>query len=49
MFDSLEDQIKHDDQIQVSRTERIAKRVAIAILSVLLFGGLYVAIRMVGS
>ena len=49
MFDSLEDRIKHDDDVEIPRSERIVKRVAIAVLSVLLFGGLYFAIRMIGS
>ncbi len=46
MFDSLDEQIKHDDAVEISRGERIAKRVAVAALSVLLFGGLYFAVRM---
>jgi len=49
MFDSLDDQIKHDDEIEIPRSERIVKRVAISLLSILLFGGLYFAIRMVGT
>jgi len=49
MFDSLDEQIKHDDEREIPRSERIVKRVAIAVLSVLVFGGLYVAIKMVGS
>lgn len=49
MFDSLDDQIKHDDDIEIPRSERIVKRIAIALLSVLLFGGLYFAIKMVGT
>ena len=46
MFDSLDEQIKHDDAIEISRKERIVKAVTIAVLSILLFGGLYFAIRM---
>jgi hypothetical protein len=46
MFDSLDEKIKHDDAVETSRSERIAKRVVVAILSVLLFGGLYFAVRM---
>lgn len=49
MFDSLDDQIKHDDDVEIPRSERIVKRIAIAVLSVLLFGGLYFAIKMVGT
>jgi hypothetical protein len=46
MFDSLDEKIKHDDTVETSRGERIAKIVAIAVLSILLFGGLYFAVRM---
>jgi hypothetical protein len=46
MFESLDEQIKHDDAVETSRRERIAKGVAVAILSVLLFGGLYFVVRM---
>ena len=45
MFDSLDEQIKHDDAIEISRKERIVKAVTITVLSILLFGGLYFAIR----
>jgi len=47
MFDSLEEQIKRDDRLEISRKERVLKNVAIAALSVLLFGGLYFAVRLV--
>ena len=47
MFESLNETIKHDDAVETSRGERIAKGVAIAILSILFFGGLYFAVRMV--
>lgn len=47
MFDSLEDQIKHDDDVEVPRKERIIRRVVVGVLSILLFGGLYLAVRMV--
>jgi hypothetical protein len=46
MFDSLDEKIKHDDAVETSRGERIAKGMAIAVLSILLFGGLYWAIRL---
>jgi hypothetical protein len=49
MFDSLDDKIKQDDQAEISRKERIVKNVVIAALSLLLFGGLYFAIKMVGT
>lgn len=47
MFDSLEEHIKHDDRVEISRKERILKGVAIAALSILLFGGLYLAVRLI--
>lgn len=45
MFDSLEYRIKLDEHIGISRSERIVKILAIAALSILLFGGPYLAIR----
>ena len=47
MFDNLEDKIKQDDAAEVTPRERVVKAVMIAVLSVLLFGGLYFAVRMV--
>ncbi|MBS1855236.1 MAG: hypothetical protein JST11_07710 [Acidobacteria bacterium] len=49
MFDSLEDKIKQDDSVEISRKERIVKGVVITVLSIVLFGGLYFAVRMVGT
>jgi hypothetical protein len=46
MFDSLADRIRQDDHNEVNNTERIVKWFAIAIISVLLFGGLYFGVRM---
>ena len=46
MFDSLEDKIRHDSADEKSRAEWIVEGVVIAVLSVLVFGGLYYAIRM---
>jgi hypothetical protein len=46
MFDSLADQIKHDEQGQTSNRERAVRYSIIAILSVLLFAALYMAVRM---
>ncbi|HUB34189.1 MAG TPA: hypothetical protein VMA31_14205 [Bryobacteraceae bacterium] len=45
MFDSLDEKIRHDDELEVSRKERILKWAAIAILSILLFGGVYVGVH----
>jgi hypothetical protein len=46
MFDSLADRIREDDHKEVNQTERILRWVLVAVLSVLIFGGLYMGIRM---
>jgi len=46
MFDSLEEKIKHDEQEEISPKERMAHWVAIAVVSILVFGGLFVGITM---
>lgn len=45
MFDSLDDQMKMDEQKEVSKTEKIVRWAVVAISSVLLFGGLYYGVR----
>jgi hypothetical protein len=45
MFDSLVDQMKHDEHIQTSSKERMLRWFAVAILSVLVFGGLYYGVQ----
>jgi len=45
MFDSLADQIRQDERVQVSNPERVARWFAVAVLSVIVFGGLYLAIQ----
>ncbi len=44
MFDSLEDQMKHDDERASTKKERMMVWAAIAVLSVALFGGLLLGI-----
>jgi flagellar basal body-associated protein FliL len=46
MFDSLADQIRHDEHEQTNSRERAIRWVVISVLSVLLFAGLYAAVRM---
>jgi len=46
MFDSLADKMKEDDKAQVSTTEKAVRGLAVAVLSILLFGGLYFAVRL---
>lgn len=43
MFDSLADRIKQDEQVTVG--QRFFKWVAIPVVSVLLFGGLYFVVH----
>ena len=46
MFDSLADRIRQDEHNEVNNTERIVRWVAVLVISVLLFGGLYFGVRM---
>jgi hypothetical protein len=46
MFDSLDEQMKHDDDVEVTSRARIIQWVAVAAFSILAFGGLYMAVRM---
>jgi hypothetical protein len=46
MFDSLDDQIKQDDQAASSPKERILVWLSVAVVSVVVFGGLYMGIRL---
>ncbi len=46
MFDSLDDQMKHDDAIETTSGQRMTKWAAIAAISLVFFGCLVVAIRM---
>ena len=46
MFDSLEEQMKHDAQAESTPRERLMKWVVVAVSSVVLFGGLYYGVRM---
>jgi hypothetical protein len=41
MFDSLDDQMKRDDDRESTKTERMIRYAAVAVTSVLLFGSLY--------
>lgn len=45
MFDSLADQIRHDEKEQTNSRERIIKYAVISVLAILLFLGLYAAVR----
>jgi hypothetical protein len=45
MFDSLEDQIKADLKKESTSTERMLRYAAVAVASVLLFGGLFLGVH----
>ena len=45
MFDSLADQMKADEQQQSTSRERAVRYTVVAILSVVLFAGLYFVVR----
>ncbi len=45
MFDSLDEQMKHDEREQTTTKERILRYIAIGAASVLFFGGLIVAVQ----
>ena len=46
MFDSLADRIREDEHKEVGATERYVRWAAVIILSLLLFGGLYMGVRL---
>jgi len=46
MFDDLDEQIKKDINAESTSTERMIRYAAVAIVSVLLFGGLYFGVRL---
>ena len=46
MFDCLADQIRHDEHLQITNKERYTRWLAVAVLSVVVFGGLYYAIQL---
>ena len=46
MFDSLDEQIKHDDRESTTPKERILVWLSVAVVSVVVFGGLYMGIRL---
>ena len=48
MFDSLEEQMKHDASVESTKGQRAVKWAVVAALSVLLFSSLYFAVRMLG-
>jgi hypothetical protein len=46
MFDSLSDRIREDEHKEENTTRRVIRIVATLVATVLLFGGLYMGVRM---
>ena len=47
MFESLDEQIKHDLDAQTTKKQRMLLWLAVAVASIILFGGLYYGVRMI--
>jgi hypothetical protein len=45
MFDSLADRIREDEQQSTTRAQRLLRYGAVVVLSVVLFGGLYLGVQ----
>jgi len=45
MFDSLSDQMKHDLDQQTPKSQRIIEYVLVGVVSIVIFGGLYMGIK----
>lgn len=46
MFESLDDVIKHDDEVETTKQARYLKWLTILVVSVVIFGGLYLGLRL---
>ncbi|MBZ5626802.1 MAG: hypothetical protein LAQ69_50215 [Acidobacteriia bacterium] len=47
MFDSLADRIREDNHKEVNSTQRVIFWVALTLISIVVFGGLYYGVRMI--
>jgi hypothetical protein len=47
MFESLDEQIKHDIEASSTKKQRMLLWIGVAIASVILFGGLYFGVRLI--
>lgn len=48
MFESLDEQMKHDEQETTTPKEKYMKWVLVALVSLAVFGGLYMGVRVLG-
>jgi len=46
MFDSLDEQIRADEHRSVTSKERLLRWVLIAVVSIVVFGGLYIGVHL---
>ena len=46
MFDSLDEQIKNDEHKASSNTERMIRWLLVIVISVIVFGGLYLGVHL---
>jgi hypothetical protein len=46
MFESLSDRIKADDAREINQTERVLRWIAVTVVSIVVFGGLYFGVSM---
>ena len=46
MFDSLDEQMKHDEELETTPRESWLQRALVAVVSLVLFAGLYMGVRM---
>ncbi len=47
MFETLDEHIKHDTEAESTRTQRVLQMLLALVVTVLVLGGLYMAVRMV--
>lgn len=48
MFESLDEQMKHDEEATTTPKEKYMKWVLVALVSLAVFGGLYMGVRVLG-
>ncbi|MCC7154670.1 MAG: hypothetical protein IT161_08850 [Bryobacterales bacterium] len=48
MFESLDEQMKHDEEETTTPKEKYMKWVLVALVSLAVFGGLYMGVRVLG-
>jgi hypothetical protein len=45
VFDTLSDRMKHDEELEVNKLERLLRWGLMVVISVTLFGGLYLVVQ----